>query len=240
MLVFSQRSAEQLLRCHVVSDSVGVEGINIVNLVNEQTAISDSNGDFSILVKLDDMLILTSINFEYKRRIIEQQDLTNPVLTIEITPKVTQLNEVIVNPYPNITAEKLGIVPKGQKRYSPAERKLETAGDFKPIQLLSILGGSMPLDPVLNAINGRTSRLKDQLAIERKELLLEKIKARYSDEFLIGEMGIANENIGGFQYYIVDDSNFVEMFTQRKNELAALRLATLAVQYNEIISCENQ
>ena len=38
-----------------------------------------------------------------------------------------QLEEVIVKRYDNINAESLGIISQGQKKYTAAERKLETA-----------------------------------------------------------------------------------------------------------------
>jgi len=34
-----------------------VEGINVVNLVNEKSAVSDYNGEFFILAKAEDLLV---------------------------------------------------------------------------------------------------------------------------------------------------------------------------------------
>jgi hypothetical protein len=43
---------------------------------------------------------------------------------------MNQLDEVVIRRYNNINAVSLGIIPN-QKSYTPAERKLRTAGDFK-------------------------------------------------------------------------------------------------------------
>ena len=66
----------------------------------------------------------------------------------------------------------MGIIPYGQKKYTPAERKLKTAGDFKPIHLLGLLGGAFALDPIINKINGRTKKLKKEIKVEGKETYL--------------------------------------------------------------------
>jgi hypothetical protein len=53
---------------------------------------------------------------------------------------MNQLDEVVIRRYNNINAVSLGIIPANQKSYTPAERKLRTAGDFKPIMLLGLIG----------------------------------------------------------------------------------------------------
>lgn len=39
-------SQEKIIKGRVVANGNNVEGINLVNLVNEKSAITDSNGDF--------------------------------------------------------------------------------------------------------------------------------------------------------------------------------------------------
>jgi hypothetical protein len=54
--------------------------------------------------------------------------------------KNTVMKEVVVR-------EKLMLTVRNSvktfKKFTPAERKLQTAGDWKPIMLLGLLGGSM-------------------------------------------------------------------------------------------------
>jgi hypothetical protein len=54
-----------------------------------------------------------------------------------------------------ITAESLGIIPYGQKKYTPAERKLYTATS----------GGG--IDGLLNTISGRKAMLKKKSLSKR-------------------------------------------------------------------------
>lgn len=126
-MTFGQTVGEKLIHGKIMTESGSIEGVNIVNLVNEKSTVSDSKGDFFILAKADDLLVFSSVNLEYYRRIIEEEDLKSGILILKMTSKTTELKEVVVNKHPEINAISLGISPKGIKHYTPAERKLYTA-----------------------------------------------------------------------------------------------------------------
>jgi len=71
-LVFSQ---EKIIHGKVTGSGNNVEGINVVNLVNEKSAVTNEAGEFRIMAKEDDLLVLSALNFEYKRKIINAEDL---------------------------------------------------------------------------------------------------------------------------------------------------------------------
>ncbi|HEX8562411.1 MAG TPA: hypothetical protein VF676_05465 [Flavobacterium sp.] len=219
--IAGQNQPEQLLHFRVVSDSTSVEGINVVNLVNEKAAVTDVHGNFSIPAKVDDLLVLTAVNFEYKRKIIEEEDLKQQVILIRMIPKITQLDEVIISQHPDITSESLGIVPKGQKLLTPAERRLYTAK-------------SGPVDIIANKISGRTKRLKKELEVSRKETLLEKVAYLYEDKYYIETLNIAPEYVKGFQYYLIEDPEFVAALKARNKTMTMFLASELAVRYNQL------
>ena len=121
-ITFGQTAVEKLIHGKIIVESGGVAGVNIVNLVNEKNTISDGNGEFFILVKADDLLVFSSVNLEYHRRIIEEEDMKPAVLIIKMTAKITELKEVIVNKHPEINAVSLGISPKGIMHRTQMER----------------------------------------------------------------------------------------------------------------------
>ena len=161
---FSQ--PERLIFGTIICNLKTVENIQITNLVNEKSAISDPNGKFSILAKPDDMLVFSSINYEYKRKSLDTKDFENNNFIIELTKKIEQLDEVVVTKEIKLDAVKLGILDKPAKEYTVAERRLRTA---------TTGGGLVPLDPIINLITGRTKNLKKQIEVEKKEMLLTKI-----------------------------------------------------------------
>ena len=228
---FGQIAGEKLLHVKIMVESGNVGGVTIINLVNEKTAISDGNGEFFILAKAEDLLVFSSVNLEYYRRIIDDEDLKPEILTVKMTAKITELEEVIVNKHPEINAVSLGISPKGIKQYTPAERKLATASSAK----LNPQG----LDPLINAISGRTKMLKKELEVEKKERLLAYIGALFDDEYYRETLKIPANYIKGFQYYCVEEEEFAKSLRSKNKAMIKLLIVTLAEKYNKIIADEN-
>lgn len=225
-VTFCQTNGEKLLHGKIVVDSGNVGGVTIINLVNEKSAISDGNGEFFILAKAEDLLVFSSVNLEYYRRIIEEEDLKTAVLTIKMTAKITELEEVIVNKHPEINAVSLGISAKGIKHYTPAERKLYTAN-------------STPVDALLNLMSGRTAMLKKNLEVEKKERLLAYIGALFDDEYYTGTLKIPANYIKGFQYYCIEKEEFAASVRSKNKTTIMLLIVSLAKTYNKIIADEN-
>jgi hypothetical protein len=214
---FSQN--EKLLHGKIVCDKNAVQGIEVLNLVSEKSTISDSNGDFYILAKAEDMLVFTSKNYEYKRKFLEKEDIELNDLKIEVVKKPEELKEVVINQ--KLDAVKLGILQKPAKEYTPAERKLKTAS-------------SGLLDPIINAISGRTKKLKTELSVERKEMLLAKVSELYEDTYYIEKLKISKEYIKAFQYYAIYDDKLISNLKSKNKTLIKFRMIELALEFNNL------
>lgn len=238
-VVFSQ-SKEKIIHGKVISETNTTSGINVINLVSEKSVLTNSNGEFQILAKVGDMLILSSENFEYKRKLLEEEDFGAKIVIIEMTPKPGQLEEVVITKYQNFNAVDLGILEKPAKEYTPAERRLKTAGDFKPIHLLGILGGSLPLDPIINAINGRTKRLKKEISIETREFRLQEIDELYEDNFYIQTLKIPADYIMGFKYFLTEEEDFATLVLAKNKPSIEIYMVKTAESYLKLIADEKE
>lgn len=238
--ISAQSDGEKRVLFRVVFDSVPIENVNILNLRSEKTTNSNSEGVFSMLVKLGDILVLSAMNLETIRKTLLEKELQSEEIVIKMVLKNNTLKEVIVNENSAINPVSLGILPKEAKKYSPAERKLKTAGDFKPIDLLGILGGALAVDPILNAINGRTKRLKKEVVIEKNEKLLLKLEDYYKEEYYTEVLKIPKEYIKGFQYYLIEDLDFVTALKAKNKTMTLFLVQKLASDYNEIIHQEQK
>lgn len=235
-MVFSQ--SEKLVHGKVLANGNYAAGIDVVNLVNEKSAITNEKGEFYILAKEDDLLVLSAISFEYKRRIITKEDVDSGIIRIDMVPKTTSLDEVVITKYKDLDAYELGILEAPAKRYTPAERRLKTAGDFKPIDLLGLVFGQFPLDPVLNAINGKTKRLKKEVQIEKREFVLKKIEEMFQDSYYVESLNIPEYYVQGFKFYIIDDAQFVLSLERKDRIQSEFELARLSHEYLEMIADE--
>ncbi len=192
----------------------------ILNLNTNEEVRSTKDGFFTIMAKTDDVLVFSSENLDYMRKIVEDSDYENQNLTILMTSKPLVLDEVEIVDNKSYNAVDLGILQKPAKTYTPAERRLKTAGDFKPIHLLGLLGGSLEIDPIINAINGKTKRLKKEILVEQNQLRIKKFQDFFPHEELIQELKMNSEQVNQFTYYIIEKQEFIALLEFReKNKM---------------------
>lgn len=187
----------------------------ILNLNTEQETKSDSDGLFTIFVQSDDVLVFSSPKLDYMRKLIQESDFREPIWIVEMTAKPNILDEVEIVNNQKYNAVTLGILDRPAKSYTPMERRLKTAGDFKPIHLLGLLGGSLQLDPIFNAINGKTKRLKKEILLERNIKRLENFQAFYPESELIDQIKINPEQVAAFTYFILNEKEFKALLDSR-------------------------
>ena len=152
-------------------------------------------------------------------------------LTTEKYPSGEELPEVLIYKNYNINALALGIIPHAVEPLTLNEKRLRTAGDFKPIQLLSILGGSLQLDPILNAISGRTKKLKKIIAEERKFLNVKYLEENYT-AYIFENFPIAETDFGRFLYFIADDPDCTAIIETKNKATLQFFIAEHWVKFN--------
>ena len=138
----------------VTTGGLPLEKVHIKNISSQKSTISDTSGQFLLLMKAGDTLVLTHMGMQDLIKLISEEDLQQQPLVLKMLQHPEELREVVVKDHSEINVVDLGIIPKEIETLSMNERRLETAGDFKWIHLLGILGGSLEIDPILNAING--------------------------------------------------------------------------------------
>ncbi|MEG1228855.1 MAG: carboxypeptidase-like regulatory domain-containing protein [Flavobacterium sp.] len=235
---FGQETVSKEISGQILEPSISVEGVNIINIATQVTSVSNADGKFSIKIKEGDVLVFSAINLESQKYRITNTDFSLASVQIKMKTKQTELSEVVVNKYAHINAVNLGIVSKNQKKYTAAERKLAVAGDFKLISLLGLLGGSMPLDPILNKINGRTKNLKKNIEIEKKEISIVQLGYLFEQAYFVDRLGVSSEYVTGFKYYLVENEEVVSLLRSKEKSKLEFLINELAVKYKEIIASE--
>lgn len=223
--IISAQPGDKILYAKIIADSVGVENVNVFNSRTQLTAVTDKKGECRIAVKLGDLLILSAVNLQTKRKYVRPEDVREQLLIVKMEWNVTQLNEVIVNENSEINAENLRIIPHDIKRYTPAERKVYTAQ-------------SGLLDPLLNKMSGRTTMLKKEVQVEHNERLLLKLDGLYEEQYYTDVLKIPIDHIKGFQYFIVEDADFARALESKNKSLTMFYIRRLAVNYLDILKLE--
>ncbi len=223
-LGFGQKVAK-LLTGRVQEQSTSVEGVNIVNNTTQAATISDADGNFSIAAHEGDVLVFSAVNLDPVKRRLTAEDLAVSSLVVKMTAKEVELKEVVVNENANINAENLGIVPYGQKKYTPAERKVYTAT-------------STSIDKLLNKISGRTAMLKKEVNVEKKEALFRKLEYLFEENYYTDRLKIPLDDIKGFQLFCVDDAEFAVSLNTKNKTMSMFLITDLARKYLTILENE--
>jgi hypothetical protein len=232
---FAQSTELVFLKGKLVCSIKNLSDVNVTNLRSETTTVS-VNGDYSMFVKVGDTIQFSSIQIETKKVIIQESDLAKSLFVSSLEPKVIPLDEVEIKEYKNINAVSLGILDKPAKKYTPAERKLRTAGEFHWYYPLLIPLGGMPTDGLINSISGRTAMLKKELEVEKKEALLKKIEYQFDPEYFTINLKIPQEYVKGFWYYAIQEPRLVNEINSKNKSMAKFIFAELATKYLELLT----
>nr|WP_315150579.1 carboxypeptidase-like regulatory domain-containing protein [uncultured Flavobacterium sp.] len=216
----AQTNVEKWINGQVTVNNVfPLEGVNITNTSSKVIAVSDQYGHFSIFAKEGDILSLSAVNYEDLRKFINRQEFNLGSITVNLTPKTIELNEVIINKHPDITAENLGIIPKDQVKLTTAERKIYTATNGT--------------DALLNYFSGRTKILKKEAAVEKSGLLMVKLENLFENQYYIETLKIPEELIKGFQYYCVENPDFAKSLNDKNKRMCEFLIVGLASEFNK-------
>ncbi|BDB51816.1 carboxypeptidase-like regulatory domain-containing protein [Flavobacterium ammonificans] len=225
--MYSQNQVPRRIEGKVAADFSNLEGIYVVNTSSEKSTTTNSEGHFSIEAKAGEILLLSAMNFKEVKIVLSESDFSKKWLVVSMQPIVNELKEVIVGSS-SISAESLGIIPYGQKKYTPAERKIFTATS------------GFGIDPILNLISGRTNMLKKELEIEKKEGYLIQLENLFQPEFYIHSMHIPQLHVKGFLYFLVENPKFISVLKTKNRTAIEFSMSELAVQFNEMIAFKKE
>ncbi len=232
LVVFAQLAFSQSIEISgKVKSKADVENIHVINKTAQIYTITNAKGEFKINVTLNDTLQFSSIQHKLKEVMVSQEIISTKICLVVLDELINELDEVLVGKVltgnlltdikniegdPPINFYDLGIPGYTGKIATQSERRLYQAGEFKPKMLLGLLVGSMPLDPVLNGISGRTKELKERVKLEATAALLRKIKSKLPEDFF--SLNQLDEDLrADFFYFCEDSPNFNERCNGKKD-----------------------
>jgi hypothetical protein len=211
----------------VTSDFDTLEGIYVINKTADKSVTTTRGGYFTITAAANDTLIFSALQFIAKDVVVKETDFSDTLFFVPLEVLNHELNELVIIDYSHINSESLGLVPVGQERFTPAERRLATAsrGRMNPLGL----------DPLINAFSGRTAMLMKAADIEKKEDLMQKINYIYTEDDLVNKFKIPLDYVQGFIFYIVENKYFANAIKDKNENMAKFLLAGLAEKYTALL-----
>lgn len=95
-LSFSQDRV--LIQGKVIYRNIDVPAANIINNTAQITTITNDNGEFQILAKVDDEIIFSSVQYIIRTVRVNEEIIRNKRLVVQINQRVRELDEVVITP----------------------------------------------------------------------------------------------------------------------------------------------
>lgn len=200
----------------VLVGTMVAEGVFVINKETGAEVKTDAAGNFTLAAKAGDKIAVYSSKINVRDFTISEASFKEVPYVLEVEAKSYELEEVVIQGSA-ITSESLGIVPKGQKKYTVQERRMYTA--------------TQGTDALFNAISGRTSMLKKAAETEAKEGVIERLNGMFTDQEIIDEFKIAAENTKGFIFYVAEDVPLANALKENNEGIIKLILIGLAEKY---------
>jgi hypothetical protein len=218
--VFAQ---EQLLAGRVVIDSTGLGGAFVINKQTGAEVKTAYDGSFSIAVKPGQKLVVTSGSTDVREFFVDAASFARQPYTLAVEPKSYELDAVVIDQ--KLTPEALGIVPKGQKVYTPAQKKE-----------IGFQTAQHGLTGFLNWMRGKKFLLEIEEKYAGKRVALETLNGMYTETELRVDLGIPAQYTEAFMFYAVDDAKLYELLRARRHGEARMLVPDVALRYLQTIT----
>ncbi|WP_037315303.1 hypothetical protein [Salegentibacter sp. Hel_I_6] len=215
--IFSQE--KKILTGQILTEEPLKSSIHIINVTSKKGSVSELSGYFSVEVNPGDSLLFSSVQYKNKTLIVDEKVLEEINFKIKLSEDLTELDEVKLHKLSgNLANDISGIkifnkfdlnAPMRRKPPpSQVERQLYTATTGPGGSRLSVLGiltGTMPLDPIINGISGRTALLKKRREKYEFKVNVEKAVYLISEETFTEDFKIPQNEIMNFAYYCAEN-----------------------------------
>jgi len=217
-----------------VSASSDLEGIHVLNPTSGFYTITNKKGEFRIKGKLNDTLVFSSVQYKIVFMKISGNHLINKNIYVELEDYVNRLNEVFIGSpltgnleddianvkgKPDINFYDVGIPGYTGEPKTKRERELIEADHGKFFYYYGI-GFAINVNKILNRISGRTKMLKKRVRFEKRDELMNGLKAKYSKELFQNHTFSEGERMDFF-YFCSERKNFMEK-ASNANDLIVL------------------
>ncbi len=186
-----------LLRGKVLYRDISVPNENVINSTSERATITNSNGEFAILVKEGDELVFTAVNYQLKVVSITAEILKNNRLVVEVKEKVTELEEVVVTP-----EDQERFLAMKNEKFKEIEYETDRTTE---VENIAISQSERGLKDGLNFVNIFRAMFKSSDKNKGEEApklkVSQVLRQVYDDQFFVSDLQIPQDKINAFLFY---------------------------------------
>ena len=202
-LIFSQEE-QKLIEGLIRFDNLPLKDVHILNKTSNIGTITNEVGVFKILVKKNDTLLISHLNFKNQEIIITDTEIKDGAIIIHMTDETYVFEEVIIGKPKSIFHIDKDILEHNAPIVNAKTLKLPYANSKpkKDDRIIKIEAGfSIGLSNLINTINGNKRRAKKAQELYKQDQKLTKIRKHFTDDFFVTDLKIKKEYINQFLNY---------------------------------------
>lgn len=240
LMALAQKKPREILRGHIVADSLRVGDVTVKNTTSNINAITDENGYFTLYARAGDTLHFSSITYRAESLVLTDALMHENPLTLRMDINVNVLDEIVITPLtgdlgydakhtkvralnPKITAEDLKY-PYPIARNTPTVSQYNNESPLQGIDFIAVY---------------RLFKKKKKAKEDRNEVYAEKnaktftdvVKARFTHFFFTESLHIPHDEIGGFLAFCDKGEETRALLDPRKEFELTDYLVTKAEEY---------
>jgi len=223
----AQETDRKLLRGTVLYLNSVVSGENVINANTQKATITNSSGQFEMLVKKGDTLVFSAVNYKFKSVIVTQEILDKRRMVVEVKEKVTELDEVVVT-------------PESKERFLELEKEKYKKYDYERDQYTRLQNYATNAGTFYNGVNfvnifkalvgNKKKDKKNNETLKVSQFLRE----MYEDEFFVVDLGIPQAEIGKFLYFCDDKIKPADIAGENREFKLLEFLVDQSITYKEL------
>nr|WP_298794750.1 carboxypeptidase-like regulatory domain-containing protein [uncultured Allomuricauda sp.] len=209
------QEARQALRGKVLYRGSNVPNENVINATAETATITNEDGEFFIMVKEGDQLVFTAVNYQLEVVEITSEILRNNRLVVEVTEKVTELDEVVVSP-----ENQQKFLEMQNDEFKGFEYEVDRGTEVENIAMSRAERGMRDGINFVNVFKLLYKSLAKKKGDDGKTVPLkvsEILRQVYDDEFFVVDLKLPQDKIDAFLIYC-DDKVPSNTLLQKENE----------------------
>lgn len=195
-----------------ITNTEDVEGIHIMNKTTRYNSVTDQNGNFSIVVRKNDTLYISSVHYVPDRIVITEDIYDKGLLILTLEELVNELNEVVLGP--NLTGN-IATDLKNIKTEKPINFDDVGIPGFKGIPEEKIvpmvpylgLATAVDLEAMYKHLSGYYRKLKLKRKWEGENRSVAKIINYYSSSFFEEAYAIPKDSLYDFLLYCIETTD---------------------------------
>lgn len=202
----------QVLRGKVLYRGSNVANENVINSTSETATITNDDGQFVILVKEGDQLVFTAVNYQLEVVTITPEILNNNRLVVEVTEKVTQLDEVVITP-----ENQQKFLEVKNDNFKGFEYEIDRSTEVENVAESRSVRGMRDGINFVNIFKAMFNSKKEDGEDKTPLKVSEVLRQVYEDEFFVVDLKLPQDKIDAFLIYC-DDKVPSQTLLRKENE----------------------